>query len=158
MLLKIGDCNLPIVDEEIRQRELSCRLFAGRSLRSWRAGGGARRGSLWRLCWAFLRCGRFWFLPKAREIPDALSVAHQLNVWMHQFQGIYFQLLVQQGPELHAYSQLVRRGEGAIGGKVRIFRDRGVFDIESRREQTQGHIAQRDLPSQALLQFRLNLP
>ena len=77
---------------------------------------------------------------------------------MNQFQRIHFKLFVQQRPELDAYGQLVRGCEGTTCIEVRIFRNRRVLNIERRREETQGHIAQRDLPSEALFKLRLNLP
>jgi hypothetical protein len=159
MLLEIGDGDLPVIDEQIRQCKLARGLLGPglrrRRLRSCRSCGGC---GCWRLYWSFLRSGRLWFLSQGGKIPDALRIAHQFNVRMHQLQRIHLKLLAQQRPELDANSQLVRRGERTIGGKVRVLCNHGVLHVKGRGEQTQAHIAECDLPSEPFLKLRLNLP
>ena len=76
---------------------------------------------------------------------------------MHQLQRIHFKLLAQQRPEFDADSKLVCRRKWAIRDKVRVLCNSRVLYIERRREQTQAHIAQGDLPSQPFFKLRLNL-
>src|SRR5579859_7405069 len=74
-----------------------------------------------------------------------------------QFKRFDFDILVKQRPEFDADGELLRSRKGTLAVESGIVSDGDIFHLKRRREETQVHLAQRDLPPQALLELCLNL-
>src|SRR5438552_1648997 len=116
-LLIIGDRDLPVINLELIERELT--RFAGRFL--------------------------FWH--QCREIPHTLLIPHEFNHRPVQLDAIDDDVVTKQWKEFRTDGKSLDLSERLALIELGIVRYHRILYPESQRNQTKAHRAQRNVPS-----------